>query len=69
MAESWIEVVNRVFKENKSKNPHYKLKNAMKDAKKIYRSQPVGEPMNKRKTEAKKNRKSRKSKRGTRKNR
>jgi len=35
MAESWIEVVNRVFKENKSKNPHYKLKNAMKDAKKI----------------------------------
>jgi hypothetical protein len=37
MAESWIEVVNRVFKENRAKNPKFKLKQAMKVAKKIYK--------------------------------
>ena len=37
MAESWIEVVNRVFKENRRNNPKFKLKQAMKIAKKIYK--------------------------------
>jgi hypothetical protein len=69
MAESWIEVVERVFKENKAKNPKYKLKHAMKDAKKYYKSQPVEEPYKKyRKTAAKRMNKTRKAKYGTRKN-
>lgn len=65
MAESWIEVVKRVFKENKAKNPEYKLGQAMKEAKKIYK-QPTDVTNNK--TAAKKMRKSRKNKKGTRKN-
>lgn len=52
MAESWIEVVKRVFKENKAKNPEYKLGQAMKEAKKIYKK-PTDVSNNK--TAAKKN--------------
>jgi len=37
MAESWIQVVKRVFKENRAKNPDFKLGQAMKIAKKIYK--------------------------------
>jgi len=33
MAETWIERVVRVFKEKKAKNPNYKYKQAMSDAK------------------------------------
>jgi hypothetical protein len=65
MAESWIEVVKRVFKENKAKNPDFKLGQAMKIAKKIYKK-PTEVGTNK--TAAKKMRKSRKNNKGTRKN-
>jgi len=37
MAESWLEIVNRIFKEKRSKNPDFKLNQAMKLAKKIYK--------------------------------
>lgn len=65
MTESWIEVVKRVFKENRAKNPDFKLGQAMKIAKKIYKK-PTGVDTNK--TAAKKMRKTIKN-RGTRKNR
>jgi hypothetical protein len=47
MAESWIECVTRVYKENKEKHGKtadgkykYKLGDAMKDAKKVFKSAP-----------------------------
>lgn len=37
---AWTDLVKKVYNENKSK-PGYKLKNAMKDAAKIYKSSPA----------------------------
>lgn len=58
MAESWMSLVQRVWKENKSK-AGYKFKDAMSDAKKMYKKPAQGEAA----AEAapKKSRKSRKS--------
>jgi hypothetical protein len=65
MAETWIQLVKRVFKENKAKDPNFKLGGAMKIAKKLYKK-PSDVTTNK--TAVKKMRKSRKSDKGTRKN-
>jgi len=65
MAESWIQLVKRVFKENQLKDPKFKLGGAMKIAKKLYKK-PTDVATNK--TAAKKMRTSRKSNKGTRKN-
>jgi hypothetical protein len=71
MAESWLEVVKRVFKENKAKNPNYKLKHAMKTAKKIYKKQTASDNniTSNRKTTSKSSRVPRKENRATRKRR
>lgn len=37
-ATEWNQTVNQVFKAGKAKNPLYSLKDAMLDAKKVYRS-------------------------------
>jgi hypothetical protein len=37
---AWTDLVTKVYNENKSK-PGYKLKNAMKDAAKIYKRSPT----------------------------
>jgi hypothetical protein len=37
---AWTDLVTKVYNENKSK-PGYKLKNAMKDAAKIYKRSPA----------------------------
>ena len=38
MAESWMQLVQRVYRDNKSKNSSYKFKQAMVDAKKMYKA-------------------------------
>jgi len=53
---AWTDLVSKIYKENALKNPQYKLKNAMIDAKKIYRAATT-EPkkMTKNKSQYKKN--------------
>lgn len=34
---AWAKLVSKVYKDKKKTNKNYKLKNAMKDAKKIYK--------------------------------
>lgn len=38
MAESWMQLVQRVYRDKKSKNSSYKFKQAMVDAKKMYKA-------------------------------
>jgi len=57
MAETWIQRVARVYKEKKAKDPNYKYKNAMKDAKVGYTA--LAEP-----AAATKSTKAKKSKKG-----
>ena len=44
MAESWIQCVTRVYRKNKKTNKNYTLKNAMKDAKKVYKPNAAAAP-------------------------
>jgi hypothetical protein len=55
---AWTNLVSQMYKKNKGK-PGYKLKNAMKDAKKIYK--PMGKTM--KPCKSRKSRKSRKTRR------
>jgi hypothetical protein len=62
MAETWIQRVARVYKEKKAKDPNYKYKNAMKDAKVGYTA--LAEPAAASATKSTKAKKSKKSKKG-----
>jgi hypothetical protein len=39
MAESWIQFLNRFYKEKRAKNPSYKYKQAMVDASRVFKKQ------------------------------
>jgi hypothetical protein len=67
---AWSDLVSKIFKENKDKKQGYKLKDAMMDAKKVYKSekgkatgkeQEQQESKPKAKTKKRKGKKSRKS--------
>jgi len=69
---AWSDLVSKIFKENKDKKQGYKLKDAMMDAKKVYKSekgkatgkeqeQQETKPKAKAKTKKRKGKKSRKS--------
>jgi hypothetical protein len=62
MAESWMQLVQRVYKTGKSKNSSYKFKQAMVDAKKMYKhhAAPSTPSMKESKKSRKQMRKSRK---------
>ena len=59
---AWTDLVKKVYNENKSK-PGYKLKNAMKDAAKIYKRSPAAAAPGKTKKSRKGSRRRKSSKR------
>jgi len=71
MAESWIECVQRIYREKSANNSSYKLKNAMKDAREVYKKQKgtMTAPMPKGKTGKRKSGRRRGTARRTRRNR
>jgi hypothetical protein len=44
MSESWMQLVQRVYRSGKSKNSSYKFKQAMVDAKKMYKQTAAAMP-------------------------
>ena len=60
MAESWKQLVNRLFQENKKKGVPSAYKQAMIDAKKVYRSSSAA-PATKKRRGSKRARKTRKA--------
>ena len=44
MSESWMQLVQRVYRSGKSKNSSYKFKQAMVDAKKMYKQPAAATP-------------------------
>ena len=59
----WTDTVTAVYKQNKAKNSSYKFKQAMKDAKKVYKKGSSGEGEGKSRRRSKsRGRRSRKSK-------
>ncbi len=59
----WMETVQRVYKENHGKNPNYKFKQAMTDAKKVYKSSGIAASSSK-KTTRRRTKKAKKGKKG-----
>ena len=51
----WTTHVMNVYKENKKKNPNYKFKDAMKDAKKTYNQNATSHSTETKKSKTKKN--------------